>query len=212
MGGGKSPTLQDRLFHFGEELAYVITLSAVWSLISIPLVTIPAATSAVYGTIGTHVVDGSRQYVAPFKMAFVGSFKRVTLPGIVLLLLVGLTGFNSFYYFTTEKSSVLTAASGVLQIVLGSVGVVLLGFYLLLVGLHYARGHVGPAPTLKESASVALYHPLSALVVLIVSVGIPAAVILMHLWQFLVFVVGAVCYANVWLLFRFGLPQLAPER
>lgn len=210
-GNGKSPTLTDRLFHLGGELAYIVTLSFVWLILAIPLVTIPAATAGVYGTIGVHVVDGGREYLAPFKMAFTRSFRRVTLIGVGLLVLISVAGFNVFYYFWLIERTTMTTVLGAVQIALAAGAVVLLGFYLLLVGLHYARGHVGPAPTFRETAAIAWQNPLSATMVLIVSIGFPLVVILMYLWQFSFFIIGAVCYANIWLLLRLGLPDLAPE-
>lgn len=200
----------DRLFHFGGELAYVITLSAAWVVASLPIVTIPAATAAVYGTIGAHVVDGDRRYVQPFKSAFVGGFKKVTVFGLLLIVLLGAAAFNAYYYFNAGERTVLATVLGVVQIALAAVVVVVLGFFFMLVGLHYARGYVGPAPTLKETSLVAFRHPLGAVMVLVVSVGLPLAVGFAQLWQFIIFTIGAVCYANVWLLMRIGLPELQP--
>lgn len=209
-GGG--PSLTDRLFHFGGELAYALILAVVWLVASIPIITIPAATAAVYGTIGVHVVNGSREYVAPFKAAFVPAFTRATWRGLAVLVVGLLTGFNAFYYLRVLDSSGLTLTLGIVQVILAAIALVFFSLFLLLVGLHYARGYRGAPPRLRDVAETVRQFPLAAVVVLAVSIGVPAIAIVLVLWQFAIFIPGVICYLHVWLLMKLHLPELLPNR
>lgn len=201
----------EKLFYLGGELAYIVTLSAAWLIASIPIVTIPAATAAVYGTIGVHVLDGGRAYVAPFKAAFRGTFRRVLLPGLLLGALAIVTAFNSFYYLRVLEGSGVTIALGVLQLLLASAVAVVLNLYLLLAGLHHAREYGGATPRLRDAIEVIREYPKAAWGLLLGSVALPVIFVVAQLWQFGLFVVGGVCYANIWLLLRLGVPALRPE-
>lgn len=206
-GGVREPArpprdLTDRVFQIGGELAYIVLFSFGWLLLALPIVTIPAATTAAYGTIGVHVVDGGKGYLGPFWESFKASFKSVTLPGLCLLALVVLAGFNSFFYLrAVDRTTLMLVLAGV-QAVLAASALIVSTFFFMFAGLAYGRGHLGRAPRVREAAKVALAHPGASLVILVSTVGIPAVLVWLSLWQFVIFAVGAVCYANVQILTR----------
>lgn len=206
-GGVREPAraprdLTDRVFEIGGELAYIVLFSFGWLLLALPIITIPAATTAAYGTIGVHVVDGGKEYFGPFWGAFKASFKSVTLPGLCLLALVGLAGFNSFFYLRAADQTTLMLILAVIQALLAASALIISTLFFMFSGLAYGRDNHSLAPRLREAAKVPLTHPGAALIILVSTVGIPTVLVWLSLWQFVIFSVGAVCYANVQIMTR----------
>lgn len=194
--------LTDKVFRVGGELAYICLLSALWLLLAWPIVTLPAATVGVYATLVAHLEDGSREYVRPFWDAFRASFRTVTLPGLLLVAVAGLAGFNSYYYLVVQERTAVTIALAVVQVLLAAVAIALASYLFGLAGRFHVRGAGGRPPGLRQAATSAAAAPGWSLLIIAVTAGVPAVLAWLSLWQFAPFVIGTVCYANTRLLLR----------
>jgi len=193
--------LLDKVFRVANEVVYICVLSIVWLIASLPLVTIPAATVGVYAVLLSHLRDGNREYLRPFGKAFTASWSSVTLPGVLCLGLVGLCGFNTYYYVKTQPTAPGWTLA-VIQSLIVLAGVVALTHHLSGVALFHLRDLPGQPPTLREGISEAVARPVPSLLILAITVGVPVFFIATGLWQFSLFAVGLITYGNAWVLAR----------
>jgi len=193
--------LLGKAFRVANEVVYICVLSIVWLIASLPIVTMGAATAGVYAVLLSHMQDGNREYLRPFWKAFRTSWTTVTLPSVLLLGLVGLTGFNTYYYVTTGSGGM----GWVLAVIQGLVAVassILLTYYLAQVGRHFSQGFAGRPPLIPDALRQIRATPVSALIIAAVTVGVPAFFVFTGLWQFAIFSVGLIAYGNSWALSR----------
>ena len=194
-----SEDLTEKVFRFGNEVVYICVLSALWLIASLPLVTVGAATVGVYACLISHLKDGNRQYVRPFWQGFTKSLKPAILPTFLLIALVGLTGFNTYYYLVTQHNVtgyVLCAVQGLLCLT----GCVLVTYYVAGLGRYYAADLSGRLPTIRDGYGEAVSSPWKSVLVALVTLGVPGFFVFTSLWQFAVFGIGIICYVNTRIL------------
>jgi len=200
--------LLGKAFRVANEVVYICVLSVVWLVASLPLITMGAATAGVYAVLISHMRDGNREYLRPFWKAFRTSWKSVTTPSVLLLGLMGLTGFNAYYYVATSSSG----TGWILAVVQGLVAVassIVLTYYLAGAGRHLAQELFGETPTLREALSAACSSPVPSLLIAAVCVAVPVFFVFTGLWQFAVFAPGLIAYGNSWVLSRFVIARTA---
>ena len=193
--------LLSKVFRVANEAVYVCVLSLVWLIASLPIVTIGAATAGVYAVLLSHMRDGNREYLRPFWKAFRASWTSVTIPGILLLGLMGLTGFNAYYYGITASAGM----GWVLAVIQGLVAVassIVLTFYLSRAGRHFSLGLAGRPPAIPDVLREIRTAPVTGLLVAAVTVAVPVFFIVTGLWQFAIFAPGLIAYGNSWVLSR----------
>ena len=193
--------LLSKVFRVANEVVYVCVLSLVWLIASLPIVTMGAATAGVYAVLLSHMKDGNREYLRPFWRTFRASWIAVTLPSVLLLGLMGLTGFNVYYYVTTGSGGM----GWVLALIQALVAVacsVVLTYYLAAAGRHFSLGLAGTAPAIPDALREIRSTPLPSLVIAAVTVAVPAFFVITGLWQFALFAVGLIAYGNSWVLSR----------
>jgi len=191
--------MTERIFRLGNEVVYICVLSVVWLIASLPLVTIGAATIGAYTCLLSHLEYGNKQYVRPFWTGFVSGLKSVMLQTFLLVVLVGLTGFNAYYYLVTRHSP-FGIILCVVQSLLCLAGVILVTYYVAGFADHFAADLAGVLPTFRDACREAISSPLKSVLIAVVTIGVPAIFIVTNLWQFAIFGVGIVCYANTRIL------------
>lgn len=194
--------LTERIFRAGDELIRIVLTSFLWSVFSLLLVTLPAATAALFGTLHRHVVDGERAYVADFFPVFRRSFVTVTWRGLVLLGAVLVFGLNSAFYLLSHDDTSWGRVGGGVQAMAFLVAIGWVLHYFDLVGAHWARTEFGRPPGLRDAGRRALERPLATLGASIVAAAVPAVLIWLSLWQFALFTAGIQAYLAVRILHR----------
>lgn len=202
--------LTDKVFRVGGELAYIVLMSVVWIVMSIPVITLPAATVGVHATLVSHIADGNREYLRPFWQGFRTSFRGTTLPGLALVLLTGLCAFNSYFYAGAGSTTGLNISLAVVQAVLASALLVITTYYFALRGAFSARDGSGGWPGIRAAVMTARRHWAASLAVLTFSLGVPAAMAWLGLWQFSLFILGTLSYFNVRILNRAKVWEVRP--
>ena len=193
----------DKVFHFGAEAARVVLASALWLVFSLPLVTLPAATVGAYALIVAHLADGDKQYAKPFFTGFRRSFATATLPGLLMIVLVVLTGFNAWYYAATGRAGHLSWLLAVVQALLCAGVAGLASGYFALVARRVTTDEPPSAKVVVKDVLVTWGpHPRLCCGVVGVVVGVPTLFVWLGFWQFMVFAVGIIVYAVSWLLVR----------
>jgi len=193
--------LLSKAFRVANEVVYICVLSIVWLIASLPIVTIGAATAGVYAVLLSHMKDGNREYLRPFWKAFRSSWTTVTLPSILLLGLMGLTGFNTYYYVTNGSGGM----GWVLAFIQGLVAVassLVLTIYLAGVGRHFSLDLAGRPPAIPDALREVRTIPVPSLIIAAVTMAVPAFFIITGLWQFAIFAPGIIAYGNSWILSR----------
>lgn len=197
-----SGELTDKVFRAGGELSYICLLSALWLLLAWPIVTLPAATVGVYATLIAHLGEGNREYVRPFWQAFKGSFRTVTLPGLLLSVVAGLGAFNAYYYLVLREPSVAMIALAAVQVLLAGAALAVANYLYASAARFDLRGVGGRPPGLRRAVSDAAAAPGWSLLLVVVTAGVPALLAWLGLWQFAPFLAGTVCYLDTRILLR----------
>ncbi|WP_257477888.1 YesL family protein [Acidipropionibacterium jensenii] len=194
--------LTDKVFRVGGELAYIVLLSVVWIVMSIPVITLPAATVGVHATLVSHIADGNREYLRPFWQGFRTSFRGTTLPGLLLVFLTGLCAFNAYFYAHARSTTGLSVTLAVAQAALASALMLITTYYFALRGAFSARDESDGWPGIRTAGSTARHHWAASLAVLAISLGVPTMMVWLGLWQFSLFLMGTLAYFNVRVLNR----------
>jgi len=191
--------MTERIFRFGNEVVYICLLSVVWLIASLPLITVGAATIGVYTSMLSHLKDGNKQYIRPFWNGFTSGLRRAALRTFFLVLLVGLTGFNAYYYLVTRGSPTGIVLC-VVQALLCVAGVILVTHDVAGLASHFAADLSGTLPTFRDACHKAISSPLKSVLIAAVTLGVPAIFIVTNLWQFAIFGIGVICYSNTRIL------------
>lgn len=194
--------LTERIFRAGDELVRIVLTSFLWAASSLVIVTLPAATTALFGTLHRHVVDGHRAYVADFFPVLRRSFTTVTWRGLVLLAAVLVFGLNSGYYLLGHVDTSWGRIGGGVQALACLVAVGWTLRYFDLVGTHWAREESGKAPGLRDAGRRALERPLPTLLASVAVIAVPGVLIWLSLWQFALFTAGIQAYLAVRIFHR----------
>jgi len=189
--------LTDRVFRYAIEAVYIVIGGVLWLLCSLPVVTLPAASAGLYALLTGHVAYGDRRYMVPFFVGFRAAFRAVTIPGLILVVLVVVTGFDTWYYATQRRAGaitwVLVAAQAILCVVLALVASV---FFAMAGRWLTHREQAGPV-SVTVALKFALAHPLWSVVAALGIVGVPAIFVWLGVWQFMPFTVGIIAYIVV---------------
>lgn|GEM_PF-623750 len=201
--GGQFPPaedLTDRIFRYGVELVFIVLGGALWLVCSLPIVTLPAATVGLYTVLIAHVADGDRHYVKPFFTGFRASFRSVTVPGLVMVGLVGLTGFNAWYYAASHRAGQLSWVLAGIQAVLCAAIALGVSLYFALAGRWVGHDSARRAdrPSFLAGFRLIPRHPWWSLAALAAIIGVPAIFIWLGMWQLMVFMVGVIAYIVTW--------------
>lgn len=198
--GIRQGDLTDKVFRVGEELGYIVILAVLWLVASLPVITLPAATAAVYGALNAHIGDNRRGYVKPFVAVFKDSFSTITVRGLGLTGAVVLFAFNSYFYLALGESTAMKSAVGILQFMACLIGVAVATNFFWASGAHWERSEFGPPPGLRNTLRRVRDRPVASLLTALATMVIPLMLMWLSLWQFSVFIVGLQCYANTWIL------------
>ena len=193
--------LLSKVFRVANEVVYICVLSLVWLIASLPLVTMGAATAGVYAVLLSHMKDGNREYLRPFWKAFRASWIAVTLPSVLLLGLMGLTGFNAYYYMTVGSGG-MGWVLALIQALVAVVSSIVLTYYLAAAGRHFSLGFSGTAPSIPDALREIRSAPLQSLLVGAVTIVVPLFFVFTGLWQFAIFASGLIAYGNSWVISR----------
>lgn len=133
----------------------LVILNVLWLICCIPVVTVGAATAALYQTVFQYLTDGSDAVFLPFFQAFRQNFKQATLLWLPLAVLAAVLTVDGFYLFANGHGILLAF-------------VVVAAAFILIVGAHLfpmaARFEMSCKAILKTAFSLTMLHlPSSAL-------------------------------------------------
>lgn len=143
---------------FSQKLALVgnlIMLNILWIVCSLPIITMGAATTALYYTVFQYQTNGEDAVFRPFFRGFAQNFKQATLLWLPLLAVMVLMLFNIWYLIIYGGSTLLWIA-----VVFVTVLVMLMQSQMLPM---LARFEMKNMAIVKSSAALTLMHFLSCL-------------------------------------------------
>ncbi|MCL2783755.1 MAG: YesL family protein, partial [Propionibacteriaceae bacterium] len=117
--------LTNKVYAFSIEFTYIAIGSILWLICSLPIVTIGAASVGLHALMLGHRMAGRRQYARPFFAAFKASFRLVTLPWLVLLVLMTVFTLDALFYLNPARRTAVNLTLGVVQLVLLAIALVL---------------------------------------------------------------------------------------
>ncbi|MBW9092085.1 YesL family protein [Microbacterium jejuense] len=161
-----------------------VALNLLYLVLCIPVVTIGAATSALYEVTIRYSDDESGRPLKDFLPAFRANFGRATLVMLCLLAPAALLGFSSAFWFAMP--SILGGVAGI---------VALLGALYLFAAFLYGMAQVARfrAPvrqTVKNALLLPAAEPVRTLGVLLIPVSLVVFTILFPPFGFIVLTVG----------------------
>ena len=119
------------VFQFLGKVVDCICLSLIWTLLSVPIITIGAATTALYYSVNKSVRHGNGYALRGFWDSFKLNFKQATLGWIGILLVFGVFTADFYIFYQSEKYASLSVALLILMAI-----VVVYAIYLF---AHIAR-------------------------------------------------------------------------
>lgn len=194
--------LTERIFRAGDELVHIVLTSFLWVVTSLPLITLPASTAALFGTLSDHVVRGRRGYVGPYFLIIRRSFRTVTWRGILLLGAVVLFGLNAAFYLLGDHDASWARIGGGVQLVACLVAIGWCLRFFDLVGGHWSSREFGHPPGIRAAGRLFLDTPVPTLLAALSVLAVPALLIWLSLWQFTLFTAGIQAYLAVRILHR----------
>lgn len=144
-----------------------VALNLMYLVSCIPIITIGAATSALFEVTMRYSDDETGRPVADFFPAFARSFRRSTLTSLALLVPIGLLSFSAVFWFSTPHA--LGAAGGAVAVL---AVIFLFGAFLYAMAL-VARFDDSIRRTLKNALLLTAAEPVRTFGLLI----IPASLI-----------------------------------
>lgn len=144
-------------------MSNLVLLNLLWILCSLPIVTMGAATSAMYHVIFLYITNQDDCVIKPFFKALAGSLKQAT-PIWVLHLLVGCMLVAEAFYLGGESSDALKLLFAVIVLLFIAVS----SYLYPLIGRYETTGR----KALWNSLALALKHPGASLLL----AGVPAAI------------------------------------
>ena len=144
-------------------MSNLVLLNLLWILCSLPVITMGAATSAMYHVIFLYITNQDDAAIKPFFKALAGSLKQAT-PVWLLHLLAGCMLVAEAFYLSGESSGVLKLLFAVIVLFFIAVG----SYLYPLIGRYETTG----MRALWNSLALALKHPGTSLLIS----GVQAAV------------------------------------
>ena len=168
--------MQNPFWRFLGKLFDVVVLNLLWTLCSLPVVTVGAALSAVYcvciGLIREEVSGTAKAFFRVFRR----DWKQTVPMGLLLLTVVALLGFDLWYFLLAQDW-----LDGGLRMVVCVFLTVMLILTVVTAIYAFALAAVFDntlKETLRNALLMALRHPLRSVGMLAVTVGLAAAGIL----------------------------------
>jgi uncharacterized membrane protein YesL len=181
----------DKLLKFSEDLTDICILGALWSLCSLPIVTVGAASTAMYEVFMQHIIHGKGELVKPFFAAFKENFKGATILWLIMLPLMVLFTVDAFYYLYLPRSNIFFHTMGTVMFCLLAI-VILLSCYVFSMMALYSN-------TVKDTLikSIQYFYISWPWTLLIFAVNLAiVALLAMGLWYFLFLFAGISGYVN----------------
>ncbi|MGY5766549.1 DUF624 domain-containing protein [Brachybacterium sp. DNPG3] len=192
----------DRVFRLFELVVRVVLLSFLGILLSLPIVTAPAALTATAATIRLHLDERHRGFLEPYFEVFRDSFRRVTWRGLVLLAAISLfvlTGAS--YVLGTDPGAFRTAGASV-QLLAATIALAILIRLVDGTAQHWLRGATDASPGLRGAARTVLHQPLGSGIATLAVIAVPVLMAWSGLWQIVLLVPGLQCFLAVLALRR----------
>lgn len=187
----------DKLWKFSEKLTDMCILGALWILCSFPIVTIGAATIAMYTVFMQHIIYGKKKLAKPFFIAFKENFKNATILWLILLPIMVLLIVDSFYYLYLSPASMFHLILGIVMLCLLAIVMLVFCYAFAMMALYNN--------TVKDTFIKALKYTCISwpwtLLLLAVNVAI-AALLAIGLWYFAFLFVGIIGYINSYIMIK----------
>lgn len=197
MGGSTTAGNSDKLWKFSEGLTSTCVVGALWFLCSLPIVTVGAATTAMYTVFLRNIRSSQnrKEYVKPFFAAFKQDFKKSTILWLIQLAASAAFGLDTYYYLCMNAGGRFHYALGIVMLCLLAFVIMIFCYAFPLTALY--RNTV--RETLMESVQYACRNWAWSLLALAVSVAVPF-VLTKGLWYFALIAGGAVGFANSYIM------------
>ncbi|GAA5202796.1 YesL family protein [Microbacterium jejuense] len=161
-----------------------VALNLLYLLLCIPIVTIGAATSALYEVTIRYSDDESGHPLKDFLPAFRANFWRATLVMLCLLAPAVLLGYSSVFWFSMP--TILGGVAGIMAVI--GAAYLLAAFLYGMAQVAYFRSTV--RQTVKNALLLPAAEPVRTLGVLLIPVTLVALTILFPPFGFIVLTVG----------------------
>ena len=100
--------IDGKLYKFMERVADCMIVSVLWTIFSLPLVTMGAATTALYYTIHKVIQNETGHILQEFWRAFKTNFKQATVIWLLLLLIFAILGADCYFaYILSDTNPVM---------------------------------------------------------------------------------------------------------
>ena len=157
---------------FGQKLTLLsnlVLLNLLWIICSIPIVTMGAATAAMYHVIFLYITNQDDAVIKPFLRAMASTLKQATAVWLLHLLCGGMLVAEAFYLTSESTIGLKLLFAAVVLLFLG-IG----NYFYPLVGRYQTTGK----KALWNSLALALKHPGTTLLLAGVQVAIMAVLLL----------------------------------
>ena len=142
------------LINFFGRIADFVCLSVLWLVFSVPVITMGAATTAMYNAIYKGIRQGYGGIWANFWEGFRSNFKQATIIWLILLVIYAVLGASAYSAWVMAEAEVITVMPLILVLIVAAV-VTLWTVYLL---PSVARFAAPTSQILKSCSAVALIN------------------------------------------------------
>lgn len=142
------------LINFFGRIADFVCLSVLWLVFSVPVITMGAATTAMYNAIYKGIRQGYGGIWANFWEGFRSNFKQATIIWLILLVIYAVLGASAYSAWVMAEAEVITVMPLILVLIVAAV-VTLWTVYLL---PSVARFTAPTSQILKSCSAVALIN------------------------------------------------------
>jgi len=179
----------DWMQRFSDTLTDVCILGVLWLLCSLPVVTVGAASAALYAVMTDRLTRGSRARVGPYFAAFRQHFRKATLLWLTMIPFLAVFAVDSLYYLSGPDRGLYAWTMGAVQLLLFAGAVAVCGYAFPLLAMY----NQNIKQLLVQSVQSCYRHWPWTLLILAVFAAAPA-LILIGLWHFSFLYAGAAGY------------------
>ena len=199
------------IWRFMGKFCDILILNVLWIVLSIPIVTIGASTTAVYYVTLKLVRDEEGPTIRSFFKSFKENFKQSTAIWLILLAAGALTGFDLYFFLFLQREpsmlrKVMLAIFGAFAMI-----VILTGLYVFPL---QARFYNPVKRTLFNGFFMSVRHMFHSVAILLIDIGLPlAAIFALPLLQPLLFLFGfpMLAFFNSYMFVRIFDNYMPPE-
>lgn len=148
------------------KLADCVCLSLIWFIMSLPIITLGASTTALYTTTEVVIKKESGPLLSTFWKAFKGSFKQSTFAFVAIVFLLLVMGAN-YYFVINVFADSLSSRAFIFLMTCVSIAVAMWTEYLL---YYFSKFSGTIREVMKNTFIISLVNPFWTILLLVISV------------------------------------------